>query len=92
MIDQTIRDAAQRFLEAGAVMSVFLEGDWKPLEMPISAFEWRDDHTVWFFERGGENEFHGHTLEFDKATIPHDHAIAFNLKGKLTGYLTKEEE
>ncbi len=92
MIDQTIRDAAQRFLEAGAVMSVFLEGDWKPLEMPISEFQWLDDNTVYFFERGGENEFHGHTLEFDAARMPHDLAIVFNVKGKLTGYLTKEEE
>lgn len=70
--------------EQGAVLHL-LSLDVYPL---VGAWEWINDHRVFYFEAGCDTEFGGHLLEFDHAEAPHSLGVAFlNAEGDLLAYL-----
>ena len=54
----------------------------------IGAWDWIDDHRVFYFEAGASDEFGGHVLLFDEMRAPHELGVEFwDAHGTLVAYL-----
>jgi hypothetical protein len=80
---------SQALCEQGAVLHL---AEHK-IDVLVGHWEWLDDHRVFYFEAGMDNQFGGHLLLFASASAPHSLGVAFyNVRGELTAWLAPVRE
>lgn len=81
------KETALNIAADNAMMSTHSPGV-RPLEVRVGYFEWIGPQSVFYFELGGDTEFHAHLLSFSRAFAPHNLGVEFyDSEGRLAAYL-----
>ena len=83
------RELVENLSAEGAVLTLVEHG----VNVLVGRLDWVDQHRIFYFEAGSENEFGCHLLRFDDVVAPHHLGVAFRHKdGTLIAYLTTIRE
>lgn len=80
------KEIATAIARGNAMLTLFHSGV-RPLEVRLGYFEWIEPNKVFYFELWGDNEFHGHVLEFERATAAHELGVSFERDGRTIAYI-----